>query len=219
MSKKERVRRTEEIKVLGRYEEPLENPKNDMMDIYRDSKYMKPGDNAFSIAKIYDLWNWEKNDRPHDVEYMEDRFQRYLVWCAENEFKISNQMCYLALDVDGGRVRDWALGKRGSTSASCLFYKKVLDFLSAFREFQMIEGKLNPILGIWWQKNYDGFVDNPIQQIEAASPFDGMKDVTEISDKYSAYFEPTPRRDPTPKLSSSGEKLGRPITRKRKKGD
>ena len=83
----------------------------------------------------------------------------------------------------------------------------------------MVEGKLNPILGIWWQKNYDGFVDNPIQQIEAASPFDGMKDVTEISDKYSAYFEPTPKRDPTPKLSSSGEKLGRPITRKRKKGD
>ena len=219
MSKVERPIRQVELESLQRYTEPCEKPTNLLNDINRDEKYMKPGDNSFAIAKHYELWGWERNTRPHDVEYMQERFQRYLVWCEDNEFKISNQVCYIALDVSSNQIRNWAQGKQGSTSASMVFYKKVLDFLSAFREFQMIEGKLNPILGIWWQKNYDGFVDNPVQQIEAASPFDGMKDVTEISDKYSAYFAPTPKRDPTPKLSSSGEKLGRPITRKRKKGD
>jgi hypothetical protein len=45
------------------------------------------------------------------------------------------------------------------TSSHSEFIKKVRKICAGNREFLMQDGKINPITGIFWQKNYDGLKD------------------------------------------------------------
>ena len=64
------------------------------------------------------------------------------------------------------------------------FIKKVKAACALYREGLMQDGKVNPVTGIFWQKNYDGFKD---QQELVVTPTQTLGDdvpIQEIEEKY-----------------------------------
>lgn len=94
----------------------------------------------------------------NDVDEMERRFVRYLNLCAEWDMKIGNQAAYAAIGIDKGLVWDW-LNRREANPRRTDFLKKVQTICAMYREGLMEDGKVNPVTGIFWQKNYDGMKD------------------------------------------------------------
>jgi hypothetical protein len=165
----------------------------DMMDFEQSDTLQKPkrksngrnspviGNNGVAINKgdaakyanvLMDLSSWDAVDRS-DVEELEIRFHEYLMYCAQNDLKIGNQMAYLALGLSKDNVYDMEHGRSFGSSHSD-FIKKVKQICAGNRELLMQDGKVHPITGIFWQKNYDG-----------------MRDIQEIDIKSSSALSPT----------------------------
>lgn len=69
------------------------------------------------------------------------------------------------------------------------FIKKVRQFCGVFREGLMQDGKVNPVTGIFWQKNYDGMKDQTEMVLTPNNPLGEQKDMKALEQKYleSAY--------------------------------
>lgn len=93
-----------------------------------------------------------------DIPALENRFIEYLAICEKHGRKPGNQACYFALGLDKDTMEGWANGSRG-TSQHQVFGKKIKQFLGMTREELMASNKINPVTGIFWQKNYDGLRD------------------------------------------------------------
>ena len=118
---------------------------------------MEEGYNTRRIRFMQAILPTEPLD-PNDVAEMERRFTRYLELCAEWDMKIGNQAAYAAIGIDKGTAWDWENRNQGNPARSD-FIKKVRQFCSMYREGLMEDGKVNPVTGIFWQKNYDGMKD------------------------------------------------------------
>ena len=93
-----------------------------------------------------------------DIPEMERRFDRYLSLCEQYDQKVSNQAAYAAIGIDDQTVYDW-INRRTTNPARAQFAKKVKRICALYREGLMADGKVNPVTGIFWQKNYDGMKD------------------------------------------------------------
>jgi len=120
----------------------------------------------------------------NDVAEMERRFENYLRICAERDMRVSNQGAYLAIGISKDNVYDWTV--RSSTNPERSdFIKKVQKICAFYRESMMASGKLNPVVGIFWQKNYDGFKDQQeVVLTPNTDPLGEQKDPESMRQKY-----------------------------------
>lgn len=119
-----------------------------------------------------------------DVEEMERRFVRYLQKCAEWDMKVGNQAAYAAIGIDKNTAWDWANRTKGNPARSA-FIKKVQKVCAMYREGLMEDGKVNPVTGIFWQKNYDGMKDQQeVVLTPNANPLGEQKDAESLKQKY-----------------------------------
>lgn len=119
-----------------------------------------------------------------DVDEMERRFKRYLELCATYDMKIGNQAAYAAIGIDKGLVWDW-LNRREANPRRTDFLKKVQQFCAMYREGLMEDGKVNPVTGIFWQKNYDGLRDQQeVVLTPNTSPLGEQADAESLKQKY-----------------------------------
>lgn len=118
---------------------------------------VEPGYNARRIAFTMAILPTEPLD-PNDVAEMQRRFENYLKLCAEYDMKVGNQAAYAAIGIDKGTAWDWENRNQGNPARSD-FIKKVRQICAMYREGLMEDGKVNPVTGIFWQKNYDGMKD------------------------------------------------------------
>lgn len=121
----------------------------------------------------------------NDVPEMERRFDRYLQLCAEYNQKVSNLGAYTALGVPKQTIDYWKNECKTNPERSD-FVKRVQQICAYCRENLMIEGKVNPVVGIFWQKNYDGFKD---QQEVVLTPNDPLGDETSEKALKNKYLE------------------------------
>lgn len=141
------------------------------------------GYNSRRIAFMMDILPTEPLDS-NDVDEMERRFQRYLQKCAEWDMKVGNQAAYAAIGIDKDDVYNWVARistnpKRGE------FVKKVQKICALYREGLMEDGKVNPVTGIFWQKNYDGLRDQQeVVLTPNQSPLGEQKDAESLRQKY-----------------------------------
>ena len=120
----------------------------------------------------------------NDVAEMERRFNRYLQLCAQWDMKIGNQAAYTAIGINKDNVYDWTV--RSSTNpARTEFIKKVQKICAMYREGLMEDGKVNPVTGIFWQKNYDGMKDQQeVVLTPNTSPLGEQADAEALKRKY-----------------------------------
>ena len=95
----------------------------------------------------------------------------YLLDCEQAGKRPANMGLYRALDLTRQDVNNLLSGKlKNRVSPECLdILKKALSMLSEYREQLAIQGKLNPVTLIFWQKNYDGLADQTQIQISTDS--------------------------------------------------
>ena len=120
----------------------------------------------------------------NDVEEMERRFARYLALCAEYDMKIGNQAAYAAIGLNKDLVYEWTV-RRQTNPKRTEFVKKVQQFCAMYREGLMEDGKVNPVTGIFWQKNYDGMKDQQeVVLTPNTSPLGDQADAEALKQKY-----------------------------------
>ena len=121
---------------------------------------------------------------PDDVDEMERRFSNYLAKCKEWDMKIGNQAAYLAIGIDKGTAWDW-VNRRTANPRRADFIKKVQYICATAREAMMEDGKINPVVGIFWQKNYDGLKDQQeVVLTPNTSALGEQKDAETLQRKY-----------------------------------
>jgi hypothetical protein len=120
---------------------------------------------------------------PDDLLEMERRFDRYRKACIKYSQPIMNQGAYFAIGITKAQADRWAAGQGGNPLRT-QFIQKVNSYCGAVREQNMASGALNPIAGIFWQKNYDGLKD--VQEVIAVNPNQiELKSTDSISRKYA----------------------------------
>ena len=159
------------------------NRPSDKSPIIRDNNPVLPeGYNTQMIMFMREVMPEEPIDI-NDVEEMNRRFTRYLDICAKYDKKIGNLAAYAAIGITKEQAKDFEVNSK-SNPARAYFIKKVRQFCSMYREGLMQDGKVNPVTGIFWQKNYDGLRDQQEVVVTPNNPLGEMGDTERIKQKY-----------------------------------
>lgn len=144
----------------------------------------QPGDNAKYAGLLAEILRWGPVDKT-DPAAMEERFWRYVDLCAANDMRVTNMVAYLAMGINKDDADSWT--RRGlRTKAHYDLIKKVRAFCSAYREILGAEGKLNPVTLVWWQKNYDGFVDKTELVVAPQNMLGEKPDMKQLEERIAA---------------------------------
>lgn len=149
-----------------------------------------PEDNRKRIAFLQAINNLPPVKCKTDVAELEQRFGWYIQLCQDYDMKLGNLACYLALGISKQEVWDWERGQKAAHTNPALrdFAKKVKFYCGAYREGLMQDGKINPVTGIFWQKNYDGLRDQQEYVVAAQNPLGDNMSRQQIEDRFSADF-------------------------------
>lgn len=90
-------------------------------------------------------------------------FLNYVALCAQDGFKVGNIAAAAAMGVDCYQLENWAKSANPEYKELAQFVKRTC---SLFREGMVADGKVNPVIGIFWQRNFDG-LRNDTEQIQA----------------------------------------------------
>lgn len=144
----------------------------------------EPGDNTRYADIILELMSWGPVDAD-DFDELKERLRRYLLFCKEHDVRITNQVCYMALGITKDEVYDWESRRsRGSDPRYYDFIKKVKQICATNRELLMSDGKLNPVTGIWWQKQYEGMTEKSELVITPNQPMGPAPDEKQLAAEY-----------------------------------
>lgn len=114
------------------------------------------------------LYSCENDVDLHNPEQVKEAIVNYFNGCYESGTRPANMGLYRALGLSFRDMSDILLGKNKSkaTPESIVIMKKAIRVLSEYREQIGIQGKINPVTLLFWQKNYDALRDNT--QIEVS---------------------------------------------------
>ena len=128
--------------------------------------------NARQIAHITKVCEIGTMADRSDPVSLRSCFLAYLKLCQEDGFKVSNLAAYAAMGMT--KESFFFLKKRPE-------YKELAEFVSTVcsmsRETLISDGKINPVIGIFWQRNYDG-LRNDTEQVQA---------INEQEDEYAQF--------------------------------
>lgn len=150
---------------------------------------IEPGSNAAIVAHLLQTREIAKHADIENIDTLYDCMQEYLLLCIQTDTKITNKSLYAACGLSIDLVSDWATGRRRASDPRYREFALTLKSIcSQHREQAAAEGKLNPVMAIWWQKNYDGMRDDPVIEHTDAAP-DRPADPDEIRAKYKHLLE------------------------------
>ena len=135
--------------------------------------------NARQIAHITEVYKIGMMADRGDPLSLRSCFLAYLDLCQKDGFKVSNIAAYASM---GMSKEIFAQLKKKPE------YKEITDFVqtvcSMSRESLISDGKINPVIGIFWQRNYDG-LRNDTEQIQAINEQeDDVSQGSSYKDKY-----------------------------------
>lgn len=122
-----------------------------------DQRMVSPGDNAKFLAHALAIREMPDIDVT-DVKQVERRITEYFALCAQNDIKPTVKGFLNALRVSKVTLWNWKTGvfRKGTHQAVIL---EAYDMLEALWEDYMMNGKINPVSGIFLGKNNFGYQD------------------------------------------------------------
>ena len=100
----------------------------------------------------------------HDLLSLRSCFMAYLKVCQEDGFCVSNLSAYTAMGMTIEQFKGFARKEDPEVRAFVAFIKTTC---AMFRESMVADSKINPVIGIFWQRNYDG-LRNDTEQVQSA---------------------------------------------------
>ena len=147
-------------------------------------KSIPEGENTKYIAHTLEVQQIGIGSNLNDLEDLKGRFIRYLEVCAKNDMKLGNMAAYCAMGITKDTAYDWEHGRSKGAEFKA-FIRFVKSVIAAYRETAISEGKINPVVGIFWQKSFDGL--NEMTEVEASNQLEGVTEhmtAEQIADKY-----------------------------------
>jgi len=129
--------------------------------------------NSRMIQHLLEIQKIAANADRHDVLSLKSCFIAYLELCQQDGFKVGNLAAYSAM---GMSKVDWFNFSKKDDPEIKRFCALVQQTCAIARETSIAESKLNPVIGIFWQRNFDG-LRNDTEQVQA---------INEQEDDYSS---------------------------------
>lgn len=143
---------------------------------------MPEGYNTETIAFMMDVIPDDPPDI-NDVESMRKCFENYIRKCMEHDRKVSNMAAYASMGINKRQAWEWSQGM-GGNPARTNFIRKVQMICAMYRESLMADGKINPVTGLFWQKNFDNFRDQQEIVVTPNNPLGDSLSNEELARKY-----------------------------------
>ena len=120
----------------------------------------------------------------NDIASLWAAFANYLKLCESDGFKVGNLGVYAALGLDSQTVRLWA--KNDNRPEYKNLAQTILRTCSLIRESMISDKKIDSVIGIFWQRNFDG-LRNDTEQQQKYDDNTGRNDlnISEYREKYS----------------------------------
>ena len=139
--------------------------------------------NTEQIQFTIQIMNISRNADKDNIETLYQCLQDYITLCATTDHKIGNQAAAAACGLNNRTLWAWLSAKDPQKKK---FAETVYNICSMYREQLMQDGQINPVTGIFWQKNYDGLRDQQEMVVTPNNPLGEQKDAKAIAEKYAA---------------------------------
>lgn len=162
---------------------PDKVPHNNLVHT-KDLDKLPAGANAKYIQHTIECQKISIGADRSNVEDLKQRFIKYLQLCAENDMKLGNLAAYCAMGITKDMAFDWEHGRTNDKEHTALI-RFVKSVIAAYRETALADGEINPILGMFWQKSFDGL--NELAEYEASNMAEGVQEhmnAEQIAEKY-----------------------------------
>ena len=116
-----------------------------------------------------------------DINSLKSCFISYLKLCQENGFPVQNLAAYSAMGFYDVKHFDYYCKKDDPEWRA--FTASVRSVCAMFRESLITDNKLNPVIGIFWQRNFDG-LRNDTEQIQSPQEQDEDTGSSGYKEKY-----------------------------------
>lgn len=130
-----------------------------------------------------DMMKMREGCNKKDVPELYRRFLVYLEYCAEHGIVPNNMNAYYAIGITYADVSKWKYGK-GGTPEHTKFAQDLLQFFASVHEQGVIDGMINPISGIFWQKAHDGMIEASKLEVVNTDPLGDKPSAEDILRKY-----------------------------------
>lgn len=146
---------------------------------------VQPGDNARYLRHSLAIWKLPPLDLDDD-KAVEERVSWYFDHCAKDDMKPSVNGLAMALGVSRQTLYNWATGqRRGEKSDRVDLIKRAYDLLQLQWEEYMLNGKVNPVSGIFLGKNHFGYTDKQEVTLRPGAAEEAPVDPAALEDKYA----------------------------------
>ena len=123
-----------------------------------------------------------------DIKDTNDLRRRFYTYCALSEacgMRVGNMNAYHAMGITMQQAWAWKTGGAGSNPERRKLIEEVDMVCSGSREMLAAMGQINPVLAIFWQKNFDGLKDIQEHSVYAGDPLGEKRSKEEIAEQYA----------------------------------
>lgn len=168
-----KMRRLEE--ALTKIEKPKKGRNGQMPPMHYEIEPNSTADILTKMKILYDM------PRATTEEEIAERLNWYFFeYCIQYQMKPTIEGCTLALGISREAFNNWEHGESGSYKLDAAKKCKVL--VKTFMEAATMEGKLNPIVWMFYGKNYFGMVDKQ-EMVLTPNRSENDADVTAIQER------------------------------------
>ena len=148
----------EQIVRRGRPKGTGGNKRKDLS--WSGNKELKPGDNGKFLRHALASWNLPPIDIS-DSAQVARRIEWFFNHCAEDDMKPTVTGLCNALGIERQTFYNWGVGKYRNSEGSDHLHlvKKARGILEELWEDYMLNGKINPVSGIFLGENHFGYAD------------------------------------------------------------
>lgn len=150
---------------------------------------VQDGDNARYVKFCMEIAELGMTCNTKDPEDMKNHFRQYLQLAFKYDMKLGNLQAYAAMGISK-QMADYMEHRRDLYRQEFAdVIRTVRNVCGMYREQLMADQKLNPIVGIFWQRNYDKLTNN--DDVERVDPneFAQQKTPDEIAKEYDLIEE------------------------------
>lgn len=148
-----------------------------------------PGDNAKYVHFCLEVAKLGFDCDTKDVNDMREHFFRYLELAFQNDMKVGNIQAYAAMGISHKLASIMEHDRTKYSKEYGELITQVRNICGMYREQMMSEAKLNPIVGIFWQRNYDKLTNNDEPERINDDDLGNRKTAEEIAKEYDLIDE------------------------------
>lgn len=165
-------------KAIDRELNPKTGKNGQMPPAYYEIEPNSTADILMKLKVLYD------QPRVKTDEEIADRLNWYFFeYCFQYQMKPTIDGCAMALGLSRETLNNWEHGESGSYKLDMA--KKIKNLVKIFMEGATMEGKLNPIIWMFYGKNYFGMVDKQ-EMVLTPNRSEGDTDVSAIQERLKA---------------------------------